>query len=152
MWRKRQKKNNRHFFARTILFLAISLLVLSVGLFSFSQLFPNLWFIKSTFVSPIPTVLSKSNKQDSQDRNIATTQVLQAILLKNNIPFSSTSLLSDSSYLVQLIAGEEVLLSSKKPLASQISSLQLLLSRFTIEGKRFTRLDLRFDKPIAVFR
>ena len=52
--------------------------------------------------------------------------------------------------IVFLESGEKVIISKKKILDSQISSLQLISSRFTIEGKHFVSLDLRFDRPVLV--
>ncbi|MBP9719152.1 MAG: hypothetical protein KBD46_01680 [Candidatus Levybacteria bacterium] len=57
---------------------------------------------------------------------------------------------TDDSYKVVLKTGEKVTISQKKPLDIQISSLQLISSRFTIEGKHFVSLDLRFDRPVLV--
>ncbi|MDP2649928.1 MAG: hypothetical protein Q8P10_03705 [bacterium] len=75
---------------------------------------------------------------------------LETLLKQSNISFGSLSS-SSSSYFVKFKDGEEVILDSNKPLEQQISSLQLVLSRLTIEGKRFVRLDLRYDKPVIQF-
>lgn len=77
---------------------------------------------------------------------------LEDVLLRNNVSFSRIEYASGSSILVTLKSGEEVILSSQKPIAQQISSLQVIISRLTIEGKHFARLDLRFDKPIVVLK
>jgi hypothetical protein len=76
---------------------------------------------------------------------------LEKLLLSENIPFSKIKVASDSSFIVFLQGGGEVNISQKKDLVAQISSLQLILSRLTIEGKKFKFLDLRFDKPVIVF-
>jgi len=55
---------------------------------------------------------------------------------------------SDGEILVWLTDGPKVAFSSKKELTFQVGSLQLILSRAKIEGKRLKRIDLRFDKPI----
>lgn len=46
---------------------------------------------------------------------------------------------------------EEVILSLQKNITLQIASLQLTIAHLTIEGKRFHRLDFRFDKPIITY-
>lgn len=56
----------------------------------------------------------------------------------------------DESYQVVLSTDQKVIFSKDKSLDMQISSLQLISSRFTIEGKDFVQLDLRFDRPILV--
>ena len=58
---------------------------------------------------------------------------------------------SDGSFAVTLQDGGEVILSSKKDIGSQLTSLQLVLSRLTIEGKKLKRLDFRFDNPVVEF-
>ena len=99
---------------------------------------------EAKFISPI-----------SSNRPISSLQLdfksVENILSKNKIPFTSITS-SQSAILINLKTGEEVTLSSKKNIDSQISSLQLVLSRLTIEGKRFKSLDFRFDKPIIIFR
>ena len=75
---------------------------------------------------------------------------LEVLLKKANVPFSSVTRSSDF-YIIILSGGGQVIMSSKKELAVQISSLQLMLSRLTIEGKRIKSLDFRFDKPIINF-
>jgi hypothetical protein len=50
-----------------------------------------------------------------------------------------------------LIDNGEVILSSKKDIGSQLSSLQLMLARLTIEGKKLKVLDFRFDNPVVSF-
>jgi len=104
---------------------------------------------KQKLISPIPDVLYKKNNQD-QIKGNSIWQVEEK-LRKSKIDFSSSSLASDSSYLVRLKSGETINFSSEKSLDEQISSLQLMLYRFTIEGKRLERLDFRFDKPVVVF-
>ena len=73
------------------------------------------------------------------------------LLEKTGINFSSVKIASDSSYLVTLQDGSQVILNQNKNLQNQISSLQLILSRLTIEGKRFKSLDFRYDKPVVSF-
>lgn len=76
---------------------------------------------------------------------------LTNLLKKNNLSIVSLSSYEKDSFVVKLKGGEEALLSSKKSLAVQVSSLHLILSRLTIEGKRVARVDLRFNNPVIVF-
>jgi len=71
-------------------------------------------------------------------------------LAKKNIAAKRTLSASPSATVVILENGGEVVFSQNKPYDKQISSLQFILSRLTIEGKRFYRLDLRFDKPVIM--
>ncbi len=120
----------------------------------FVFVFLNVWVVflsyyshstKSPFVSPIAW---RENNSSVNNR----VKKIEDLLKKNNITFSSVSQASDSSYIIIFSQGEEVVLDSKKPLENQISSLQLMLSRLTIEGKRFARLDFRFEKPVISFK
>lgn len=92
---------------------------------------------------PLPTLFNSS---------LATLKIVENLLYKNKIPFTSISQASGSAILIKMRDGEDVIFSDKKNIDSQISSLQLVLSRLTIEGKRFTSLDFRFDRPIIVFK
>lgn len=119
--------------------------VVICALFVYSVIFfslPQKLFIKKKVISP---VVQNIIKQDL-------TGELKILFDKNNIGFSSIEIASDSSYLITLKDGSEVFFSSSKSMPSQISSLQFLLGRLTIEGKRVSRLDFRFDKPIIVYR
>ncbi len=72
-------------------------------------------------------------------------------LKKDGISYSNVIASSDGSFVAKLVNGGEVILSSKKDIKSQLSSLQLIVSRLTIEGKRLRILDFRFDKPVVTF-
>lgn len=133
---KRKLKNN--FFSQIKIFISVLLGIVLVSLiiyFSFLLFFPK----NNKFVSPL--------SQNSGSKNNQVEQLLD----KENIPFSSVETEPDSSYLITLKDGGKVLLSQNKNVQNQISSLQLILSRLTIEGKRFKNLDFRYDKPVIEF-
>ena len=68
------------------------------------------------------------------------------------ISFVSVADKNDGSLVIKLKDGGEVILSSKKDIQTQISSLQLILSRLTIEdGKKLKSLDFRYDSPVVSF-
>lgn len=83
--------------------------------------------------------------------NSSKTAYIENYLQKEKIPFVSVTASSDASFIVTLLGGGEVILSSKKDFGSQISSLQLILSSLTIEGKKLKALDFRFDNPVVSF-
>ena len=118
----------------------IFLIVLGTGV-----LFGVVYFSISKFI------LSKDQYVSPLAKKLTTQGNLEQQLSKFNIPYDEIKIASDSSYLIVLKDGGKVNLSNTKNIQSQISSLQLILSRLTIEGKRFKNLDLRFDKPIIVF-
>ena len=114
-------------------FLGIFLL-LAIGYLAVFVFFPK----KGLFISPIAL---SNNFQGNQT---------EMLLQKADIPFQSIDNASDS-YSVILKDGGKVILDKNKNVQNQISSLQLILSRLTIEGKRFKSLDFRYDKPVVVF-
>lgn len=99
---------------------------------------------KKMFVSP----LSKQN----QDQQIETINDISRVLKEKHIVFSGVFPFDHTSYLAKLALGEEVLFTSTKSVIEQVSSLQLILSRLTIEGKRVSRVDFRFDTPVLTMR
>lgn len=137
--RKRRKIRNSA--RRTFLLIGICLLFLIIVSFLRSLLYT---YNKKQVISPKSTQVKSS-------KNAIFIRDLQKTLVQKNIPFSSIMLATDSSVLVRFANGEKAIFSLEKPLDNQISSLQLVLSRLTIEGKRFTNIDFRFDKPIIAF-
>ncbi|MDP3988472.1 MAG: hypothetical protein Q8P80_05015 [Candidatus Levybacteria bacterium] len=135
VFKKRKLKKN--LLSTFFVFVFLSVCVVFLSYYSQSK--------KSPFVSPIAW---RENNSSVNNR----VKKIEDLLKKNNITFSSVSQASDSSYIIIFSQGEEVVLDSKKPLENQISSLQLMLSRLTIEGKRFARLDFRFEKPVISFK
>lgn len=121
------------------------LILLFLLFFSISaSLFSYYWFTKTLFISPLPN-------RSLDNLNPLTTEELKTLLKKGNIAFSEVKSSTGSSILVTLKDGNDVLFSAKKSLGEQVSSLQLILSRLTIEGKRFKNLDLRFEKPTVAY-
>ena len=124
------------------LFAGIALIVI-LGVVVFS------WWIMYThrdlYVSPLSS-LEAFNIPTESERNVA---LVEKLLRKEKIAYDSVSV-SGSSMIVILERETEVILSQKKDIAEQISSLQYILSRLTMEGKLFSRLDLRFEKPVVV--
>ncbi len=116
-----------------VFYLLIGCLIFSLLLF-FTGYFLNFYF--PDFLSPI----AKEKFKESRE--------LEKALNKENIKFIKITSQGDLSFLVELFDKEEVIFTSKKDFESQIASLQLITKRLTIEGKRFKRLDFRYDKPM----
>ena len=126
------------------------LFIFSLCLLFGYALISRTFFGRHSFVSPTPEVFSKFSIKN-QDTQLQEIKTLEALLRKNNIQFSSISF-SQGFFVIKLSLGEEVFIAPSKNLELQISSLQLILSRLTIEGKKFSRLDFRFDKPVVSFK
>ena len=76
---------------------------------------------------------------------------LRDLLEEKQIAITASPVASDSSLLVLLTSGTEVFFSSKDDLALQVSSLQIIVSKLTIEDRHARRIDLRFSDPIVVY-
>lgn len=135
--RKRQlKKEKSKKVAKKLYVFVIIALLLAV----FAEIiFFNFFFTISNYISPV----SKSNSSKLA--------IIEDELNKNNIGFNMVTLNSDGSYIIKLKDQGEVIISSKKEIAKQLSSLQLMLSRLTIEGKKLKTLDFRYDNPVVSF-
>lgn len=106
-------------------------------------------YLHPKFISPIPVLGAMTSV--TQPKTTDTREGIQAAFDSKSMPITGASKNSDGSYIVKLKSGEEIILDSEKDLNEQISSLQYLLKRITMEGKRVSRLDLRFEKPVVVF-
>ena len=130
--KERKKSNSKKII---VFFLSVFVIFLII-----EYIFLNFTFGRSTYLNPV----AKNN-----------TSLVLAVengLEKAKIPFSGVSQNPDDSVTVKLKDGGEVILSSKKDLQTQISSLQLILSRLTIEeGKKLKKLDFRFNSPVISF-
>ncbi len=134
--KKRSKRKNWFLTSVIIFFLCLSALL--------TYYLPTHYFFKkASFISPVPVAIGGSNDQIEH---------IRILLKKNNIAFTTVSAFPEGSFTVTLAGGEEIFFSQQKNIESQISSLQLIVSRLTIEGKRFSRLDFRFDEPVITLR
>ena len=77
---------------------------------------------------------------------------IEDLLTSSHVSFVSVSRAKDLSYEIGLKDGALVIISSKRDLNFQVSSLQQILKQLTIEGKELKSIDFRFDKPVIVFK
>jgi len=75
---------------------------------------------------------------------------IERALSDEEIKYESIDQAGDDAYKIKLVKAGEVTISTTKDVKGQISSLQYILFRLTMEGKQFDQLDLRFDKPVVV--
>ena len=80
----------------------------------------------------------------------ATETELAKELKKSNLGVISLSINGEREILASLSGDTQVIFKSEG-IAQQVSSLQIMLSRFRIEGRIPKKIDLRFEKPIVVF-
>ena len=104
---------------------------------------------KTGLIRPIPQWGNQLVGVGEQKNDVET---VEKALQKYKIPYKMVTVYENHSYEVLLLKGESVLLSGKKQIDQQISSLQVISSRLTMEGKQFKKLDLRFDKPVITVK
>ena len=105
----------------------------------------------SSFILFSPYLFSKKLISPLPSKNIFKNLDIKSILIKEKIDFSEVYSSTDSAYVVNLKEGGRVIFSTKKDLLSQVRSLQIILSRLTIDGKKLRALDFRFDKPVVSY-
>lgn len=106
--------------------------------------------IKPLYVSPMPAIISRISQTNAL---MEKKEALARLLKEKKISYTAIAQANDKDVQVIVLPDESfVVVSLQKDLHVQVSSLQLILSRLTIEGKRFSRLDVRYDKPVIVFR
>lgn len=140
MLRTRRKKPSA---VKRIIFIIVVVCFLLALLYVYKRL------TRQLLISPIP---SSVHGTYTQIKNATFLDALKENLSKDNVHFSDIQESSGSAYLVRLSNGSNVLFSAKKPAKDQVSTLQTVSSRLTIEGKGFSLLDLRFDNPVIVFK
>lgn len=115
------------------------------GLFGISLL---VFFIRQSgrehYISPVPLSNYPTVHNDINQR-------ITSQLKRYAIAFNHIDTESHAYYSVFLGNNAEILLSENKDIAEQITSLQFILVRLTMEGRQFRKLDLRFSKPVIVF-
>lgn len=77
---------------------------------------------------------------------------LAALLREKKIDTVASPIASDSAILVTIESEEtQVLFSANKDLVLQVSTLQIILNKLTIEARVARKIDFRFEDPIVVY-
>ena len=138
---KNKRKNKRTRKTRIIKsFLFIFFLVLLSGIGTF---FYILQARIPLYISPLAQNVLGGMATD-EDKKLDT---LKNGLRKLHIDYDSIAKSRDY-YIITLKNKSEVIISDHKNISDQLSSLQFILTRLTMEGRAFRQLDLRFDKPV----
>lgn len=150
MFKKTPARKRKRAFRR-IIGISIIILVLLVLVGGVVYYFISLKFNKPLYVSPLSKKIGHEPAFGSSADEDDTMSILKKSLKEKNIELDSVTA-SGSAYVARLKNGGSVIFSSEKDLFAQVSSLQFILSRLTMEGRTFSRLDLQFEKPIVVFK
>ncbi len=141
----KKKDRKRQRFIKLFLLVSTVSVILGIAAAVFIALyFFFLVYRSKNYVSPLPFAFSSSQKKLSAHE-------VKDMLRKKSIPVLDIISETDQALRLKLGKGEEVVFSRTKDIEEQVSSLQLMLSRFTIEGKQVSLIDFRFDKPVVVF-
>lgn len=100
------------------------------------------------FTSPLPLFQSWRDAQKKED----TVKEIEKQLKSKSIVYESVTRETSNRYKIILEGNGEVFISPEKGVTEQLSSLQVILSRLTMEGKKFKRLDLTYDRPVIVLQ
>lgn len=105
----------------------------------------------------LPTVFAFLTTRGSHNlitplvKNITADDV-KKMLREKNIDFSDVMVSSDGATIVVTIKDDSrAIFSTEKDIDWQVSSLHALILRLTIDNKKASYIDLRFDKPIVKF-
>jgi hypothetical protein len=147
MPKKKELPRKRKRFFRKVLFLcllAAIIVIVAIGTlyFKYYQKSQKPQFIRPISAKPV-TNIDRENKQFIE---------LKEELTTNDVAYTALTKEKDGSFKVVLEKGGEVTFSSQKDIMTQIASLQYILSHLTMEGKLFSQLDLRFEKPVIKLR
>lgn len=147
MWSRRRvlKKDQKQYTKKRILLL--SLLSGVIGMVCIGIGYVVL-IHEPAFISPLPFLrsLGLASDQDNGQKTIAT------FLKDHSIDYKDITQSGTSTYIVKTNDGGSVYMTKNKNVPEQLSSLQRIVSRLTMEGKKFSRLDLRYDKPVIVLQ
>lgn len=137
--RKINKRNKGFGARRMILVVCVLLVVFFVSLYAYTK------HSKRQIAPGFKVENISENTKNSQ------VNALKSLLQQNHIGFAKI-VESGATCTIYLPDGSQVLFSTQKDLLMQISSLQYILSRLTMEGRPFRKLDERFDNPVIIFR
>ena len=118
-------------------FILILLIIPAIGFLVRSYRLNNFDFFREEEI--LKPIMGKSTERELMEN-----------FQRSDIRVISLSIIGEKDLEASISGGTKVLLKTEK-IAQQVSSLQLMLSRFKIEGRIPKKIDLRFDKPIVVF-
>jgi hypothetical protein len=132
---KKKRKLTRTW-RRTLFYVCVGVVLLSVAVFfGYRKFFP------AKKPGGHSSVVSRAASTDSDIPDLKT------LLSQKNIDYTRIQV-NGNEYIIFLPNGSRVILSTQKGLYPQISSLQYILAHLTMEGRRFSILDERFDNPV----
>lgn len=147
MWSRKRllKKEKKHRLRKTYLVGIIASGCLGLTLMALGVI---LILQEPLFASPIPLLKSWGESREKEQVK----KEIEKGLNDKSIEFESITKESSDRYKISLKDNGQVFLNPKKGVTEQLSSLQVVLQQLTMEGKKFSRLDLTFDRPVIVLQ
>src|SRR5258708_17165249 len=146
MQKKKELPRKRRRFLKKILFFSVFSSIIFVVLSFIAIYLVVVKLKKPLYISPVPVMQIAQANQGERMENLFDNE-----LRKEKIDYSTIKS-GYNFYLVTLSDGGKVTFSTQKDIMLQIASLQYILSHLTMEGRQFSTLDLRFDKPVVVLK
>ena len=140
--RKIELRNKKLFLFSCLIGLILICSSLGVGYYLFLR--------KQAYVSPALKI-SPTNNNAENIVSVNPNEEIKNLLNQYKINYGSINKIDNATYIITIDGNEKVIVDPQTNLAMQIASLQLITSRLTMEGKRFSRLDLRDEKPVIIF-
>lgn len=112
---------------------------------TFSLCFGIWWLIK------IHTHFQNPLAKNAPGQKLITISKIDNLCISGHLNCSAININSDKTLSFMINGNERVIFSMQKDLTTQFSSLQLTIGHLTIDDKRFSRMDFRFDKPIIQY-
>jgi len=105
---------------------------------------------KPTFYLPGNSQVILGNKVE--DESLLKVLEITAGLIKSDFTAQDLRILDKDSFAAFSQQENVVIFSLKKDAITQVDSLQLVLSKAKIDGTKIAKIDLRFDKPVIVYK
>ncbi len=113
--------------------------------------------IKQQAQTTIPTIYLPGNIKASQDARFTQNNVLSALgitaaLLKSDFTPASIRIVGPEDIAVYSTNETVALFTTRMSTSGQVDSLQSILTKAKIDAAKIAKIDLRFDKPIIIFK
>lgn len=113
--------------------------------------------IKQQAQVPIPTIYLPGNIKAAQGARFTQNNILSALditaaLLKSDFTPSSVRIVGPEDIAVYSTNETVALFTTRMSTSGQVDSLQSILTKAKIDAAKIAKIDLRFDKPIIVFK
>jgi len=123
-----------------IVILLIIILAIIFGSFALWRLWPQIRFKYGYLISH--SLIKPISNEDNVTR-------LTTMLSEADIPVVTLEEINNDSVIASLSGDVRATFSLAKDLSSQVATLQVILGRFRIEGRKVHRVDLRFNNAVV---